>query len=213
MIVLKENQRLYLHSCNYNMARMMSALANLVKEHGGRVKPTRQALISDRNCKDAEPIKVTHTSYISFVLNDVYYYYQVDDNPFFPFYYIKTPIKNGKYSMDAALEETKKGWLIDSFWGQHCSESNIHCAAEFVFNELSKARMSTVIRDFKRTKVPNLYDDVPFPVSWTVKMKKKQKETQDILSYHSQAAGCSDKARAKASGGRQPIEECGRTGL
>ena len=55
--------------------------------------------------------------------------------------------------------------------------------------------------------------DVPFPVSWTVKMKKKQKETQDILSYHSQAAGCSDKARAKASGGRQPIEECGRTGL
>ena len=54
---------------------------------------------------------------------------------------------------------------------------------------------------------------VPFPGSWTVKMKKKQKETQDILSYHSQAAGCSDKARAKASGGRQPIEECGRTGL
>ena len=46
-----------------------------------------------------------------------------------------------------------------------------------------------------------------------VKMKKKQKETQDILSYHTQAAGCSDKARAKASGGRQPIEECGRTGL
>lgn len=58
-----------------------------------------------------------------------------------------------------------------------------------------------------------LCGDVPFPVSWTVKMKKKQKETQDILSYHTQAAGCSDKARAKASGGRQPIEECGRTGL
>lgn len=67
--------------------------------------------------------------------------------------------------------------------------------------------------------IPREYDDlegwsdVPFPVSWTVKMKKKQKETQDILSYHTQAAGCSDKARAKASGGRQPIEECGRTGL
>lgn len=124
MIVLKENQRLYLHSCNYNMARMMSALANLVKEHGGRVKPTRQALISDRNCKDAEPIKVTHTSYISFVLNDVYYYYQVDDNPFFPFYYIKTPIKNGKYSMDAALEETKKGWLIQ-FWRLSCIDGDV----------------------------------------------------------------------------------------
>ena len=78
-----------------------------------------------------------------------------------------------------------------------------------------------------KDKAAHVYDDdtdttcnvcgyertVPFPVSWTVKMKKKQKETQDILSYHTQAAGCSDKARAKASGGRQPIEECGRTGL
>ena len=65
----------------------------------------------------------------------------------------------------------------------------------------------------KDTVIDLQLDFVPFPVSWTVKMKKKQKETQDILSYHTQAAGCSDKARAKASGGRQPIEECGRTGL
>lgn len=68
-------------------------------------------------------------------------------------------------------------------------------------------------RALKRTESYQWNRGVPFPVSWTVKMKKKQKETQDILSYHSQAAGCSDKARAKASGGRQPIEECGRTGL
>ncbi|WP_244141168.1 recombinase family protein, partial [Ruthenibacterium lactatiformans] len=41
-------------------------------------------------------------------------------------------------------------------------------------------------------RLDSLYDViVPFPVSWTVKMKKKQKETQDILSYHTQAAGCS----------------------
>lgn len=72
----------------------------------------------------------------------------------------------------------------------------------------TKLSMSTV-----RRALDDLVNTVPFPVSWTVKMKKKQKETQDILSYHSQAAGCSDKARAKASGGRQPIEECGRTGL
>lgn len=73
------------------------------------------------------------------------------------------------------------------------------------------------IQTQKKVRGQTVYADstysVPFPVSWTVKMKKKQKETQDILSYHSQAAGCSDKARAKASGGRQPIEECGRTGL
>ncbi len=70
-----------------------------------------------------------------------------------------------------------------------------------------------IVITFIESESGRLWQAVPFPVSWTVKMKKKQKETQDILSYHSQAAGCSDKARAKASGGRQPIEECGRTGL
>lgn len=75
------------------------------------------------------------------------------------------------------------------------------------------ARIMSFFEDKLSKEDYALLENVPFPVSWTVKMKKKQKETQDILSYHTQAAGCSDKARAKASGGRQPIEECGRTGL
>ena len=98
--------------------------------------------------------------------------------------------------------------------------------AYFEKEELRQAKQMSAIEFLKRYRPEELvrcgtgeyelrsHDSVvPFPVSWTVKMKKKQKETQDILSYHSQAAGCSDKARAKASGGRQPIEECGRTGL
>ena len=76
-----------------------------------------------------------------------------------------------------------------------------------------KNRIAIRLSGSERAMLDEAERTVPFPVSWTVKMKKKQKETQDILSYHSQAAGCSDKARAKASGGRQPIEECGRTGL
>ena len=84
-----------------------------------------------------------------------------------------------------------------------------HCAE---IEETAKKRMEIIVPQL--AKAYGVTEQlVPFPVSWTVKMKKKQKETQDILSYHSQAAGCSDKARAKASGGRQPIEECGRTGL
>ena len=74
-------------------------------------------------------------------------------------------------------------------------------------------KVSSKMEEAIKAHHPEKLTTVPFPVSWTVKMKKKQKETQDILSYHTQAAGCSDKARAKASGGRQPIEECGRTGL
>lgn len=81
--------------------------------------------------------------------------------------------------------------------------------------DLYEAMQRHLAQDTSKTQAQFINNAVrvPFPVSWTVKMKKKQKETQDILSYHTQAAGCSDKARAKASGGRQPIEECGRTGL
>ena len=82
-----------------------------------------------------------------------------------------------------------------------------------ILAELERIAAGDSVPDELRSTIDLIAITVPFPVSWTVKMKKKQKETQDILSYHSQAAGCSDKARAKASGGRQPIEECGRTGL
>lgn len=99
---------------------------------------------------------------------------------------------------------------IDELMAPFCEGTDDPAYLEF------EDRTDDLRRDYETDKINCVrFPDgtVPFPVSWTVKMKKKQKETQDILSYHTQAAGCSDKARAKASGGRQPIEECGRTGL
>ena len=92
---------------------------------------------------------------------------------------------------------------------------SFYASVECMERGLDPMTTNLVVADASRTEktICLAVSPVPFPVSWTVKMKKKQKETQDILSYHTQAAGCSDKARAKASGGRQPIEECGRTGL
>ena len=115
--------------------------------------------------------------------------------------------------------------------GFHCAEDPLDCLCYYQWNgknefwiveaggDIDEDGVDTRISCTELTTLAKLDEErylmaaVPFPVSWTVKMKKKQKETQDILSYHTQAAGCSDKARAKASGGRQPIEECGRTGL
>lgn len=117
---------------------------------------------------------------------------------------------------------THAGTLADGLAGQIETFVREHGRVSLiVIDTLQKVRETctdnTYARDYADlARLKELADrckTVPFPVSWTVKMKKKQKETQDILSYHSQAAGCSDKARAKASGGRQPIEECGRTGL
>lgn len=105
-----------------------------------------------------DPIQVTQTTYITFVLDDVYYYYSVDENPFFPFHWRKTPIINGKYSLDAACDECKKEWLYDCFFTFRASDDDIKEAANLIFNMLVNAKNSVIIRDKKKTRVPNTYD-------------------------------------------------------
>lgn len=200
MIVTKDNQRLYATSWQYNSARILTRLAQLVTAQGGKVKPLHPAILSDRNLEDEireteskmnhlpEPnpdswldvrfivehhylnkleelraipndITVTHTSYISFAMNGLYYSYQLDDNPFLPFYYLKTPIENGTYSGDACLANEPKPWLNDnSFIRYGCSDSEIETAAQAILALLLAAPLSTLRHDTKRTRIPNTYD-------------------------------------------------------
>lgn len=113
--------------------------------------------LEEYNAINNEPIQVIGT-YIIFVLDSVYYYYSIDDNPFFDFHYIKTPVKDGQYSQDAAAENDKKEWLYDCFFGFGVSNADIKEAANLIFNMLVTAKNSVVIRDSKRKRVPNTYN-------------------------------------------------------
>lgn len=106
-----------------------------------------------------DPRRVTHTGYITFILNENYYYFQTDSNPFFPFYYIKTPVKNGRYSKDACCMEDKKEWLFDCFLSWDCCDADIKEGAHLIFNMLCNASFSQIIRDSKKTRVNNIYND------------------------------------------------------
>lgn len=106
-----------------------------------------------------DPINVTHTTYITFIHDNIHYYYRVDDNPFFPFYYHKTPIVNGKRSLDACMDEDEKTWLYDCFFGFGCSNDDIVEASHLIYNMLINAKMSIIRPDTSKQRVPNTYNN------------------------------------------------------
>ena len=53
MIVLKDNERLYPASWEYNSCRITSEIARIVKDNGGTVAPQKSAIISNRTADSA----------------------------------------------------------------------------------------------------------------------------------------------------------------
>ena len=52
MIVLKENERHHATSWQYNSARILTRLAQLITAQGGKVRPLPLAILSDRNLEE-----------------------------------------------------------------------------------------------------------------------------------------------------------------
>lgn len=217
------DRHLYLGSYQYNLCRIMTALAKVVENNGGDVEPGSEGTITNRSLmekikeeedrqdrymrasesiKDEEkkgklmnaardigmsldllrgikndPIPVTHTCWIRFVLDDVVYYYSADDNPLFPSHYSKTPVRDGKYSKDAVSEEAKKDWLYDCFYRYDCSQADVVEAANLIFNFLVAAPESEIRRDYDMVAVPNTYN------SGTHREKVLRPERMEKLSF------------------------------
>lgn len=198
MLALRNGERLYLTSWNYNCARVMTRLAEIVEEKGGRVKPNCSMLISNRSIDEKirkieahmdgmrrvgeklgkeidlskceaeiaelkatpnEPIEVTQGTYVIFVLNNTYYAYYADDNPFFDFMYIKTPVVDGKRSRNICGEadEEKVAWHKNELFEIGCTDEIIRETAESLFNLLIEAKPSVKRLDSRRCRVPNVY--------------------------------------------------------
>lgn len=52
MIVIKDNERHHATSWQYNSARILTHLAQLITAQGGKVKPLPPAVLSDRNLEE-----------------------------------------------------------------------------------------------------------------------------------------------------------------
>ena len=128
-----------------------AAMNNAIKEYRGEIEKYEAI--------DNSPVEITHTSYVIFVLDDVYYNYSMPDLIFDPAMIYKTPVFGGKYSRDCyGIEDNKESWFFDCFWRPDCSKSDIKEAANLIFNIMVNAPMSEKYRDSYKTRVPNRYD-------------------------------------------------------
>lgn len=117
------------------------------------------AALQELETIDNRPREVTRLTYINFVLGDYVYYYQVDNNPFFEFYFHKIKVVDGSFSKSVYLDEDNKSWMKDCFLSYACSKDEIKKAASNIFNMLLSAKPSRTYFKTEKIKVKNTYDD------------------------------------------------------
>ena len=107
--------------------------------------------------KEVIPTPATHLNYISFILDDVYYYISVDDNIFGDATIIKTSIKDNKRSRNLYSNDFTKKW-IDLLWNT-CDDDKIKEVAFMILEEAKKANYSRPYIESYKRRVANTYNN------------------------------------------------------
>ena len=111
-----------------------------------------------------EESKTTVLKYCSVIYGDRYYYFSIDDNPFFPHHFAAVSIFNNQIP-DYYLDEWQPFASIESAYGQNVSE-NIQINFEKMLDEFSKIKNRTTLytkkdkrrpAEIKQTYYINLY--------------------------------------------------------
>ena len=130
-------------------ARITKSIPATIKEYEDEIQRL--------NAIDNSPVRIER-SFIHFVLDGVYYYFDFPDNPFFEHTFTKTPVVNGKISRDCYGVTDPKEWLFDSLFRMDCSMDDIKESANIIFNMLMNGKYSEKYRDGRRQRVPNTYN-------------------------------------------------------
>lgn len=156
-----------LHSAIREKSDRAAQLDNMMESDAANITAARAKYAAKLKNEVAEletinndPVRTLGALYVGFRLDDMYYAVYLDENPFFPFHYTKTPIRGDKISRDACSEElNKNGWMWDCFLSYKCSASDRREAANLIFNQLMRAGNSEIIRSKEKRRVSNTYND------------------------------------------------------
>lgn len=107
-----------------------------------------------------KPLELPIYHQIVFVLDNMYYSYVLDDNPFFDFILWKTQvIENHQYAVCLGEIVENKEWLFDSFFRFDCTTDDIKESANMLFNILVKFPSCKLDKEKEKKRVPNYYNN------------------------------------------------------
>lgn len=120
---------------------------------------------------------VNHTTYISFILDGLYYYFQVDSNPLFDFYIQKYPVNYNK-EKDEYIQEydyymmtfEKDLFNYEKVWFDFLNDEEIKKIAIQLFNGFIKHTQSNMV--YSKQRVNNIYNSGYHYESFVEKRKK-----------------------------------------
>lgn len=209
------NNTRWFDSSEYNTARVIERIADMIIERGGRVKfrdegmeirtrgfvgkieSTEKNIDGANFCLksdvgDPEKIEAALAQYeqelaelkaaeeaaptiksrfmtkhslcarcIHFVLDQKLYYFEFDDNPFFPDMYHKIPLNaDGEYAGRYYSEKVEhKPYYIDALWKPCATEEEIDAAAELLLDFLTSRPSGERYYEKEKRRVPNTYND------------------------------------------------------
>ena len=161
------NDTRYFRQHLFNVAMMFECLRQMVLARGGHIvsgyahpDDTYRA-VHERDGLPDEEAMLHHSTYIGFTLHDRYYYYQVDDNPFFPHkFQIAQMSPDGKSYRETYLDDAPGTvWLDNCFFERTLSRQELDEAAGKLLAWLLKHQCSDIAAQVKMKRVPNIYNN------------------------------------------------------
>lgn len=151
--------KLYLKGYKLNTCKGLKYLYEIIKQNDGYIvssyKKAFDELITIYHYDTKEKLFETYfESYISFVIDNNYYYLQIDRNPFFEDFYQKMPIDNMQIKGRCYLTEIKT-----KFFDYEMTESEIKQAAFDLYNFLINCDCSEKYIERHKKRVSNIYNN------------------------------------------------------
>ena len=150
MFIFKEGERVYLTAWEYNTARMLGKLAEIVESKGGEVKPSIKVNASYYCIENDEPKEIWGRGYISFLLDGIVYDFSVNDNMFFDHLYGKMQLVGNQYNRNVYYDGLSRRWMLNPLLRTDCTDEQCAECAGILFGLLMEAKMSEKYEDKNR---------------------------------------------------------------